>query len=204
MRQPFWVRVGALLIAAVLALAAGLAFVSAVSGDGDDGGATVELAPNDPGPLTEEEEALAALLPDGPLDGLFRADIDLGPLDRAAAAAEYPFGDPKGDRLKAAGFVRGHARGWEGGDGRTAHVVVYEMDDPKGFHSAWLQASAPMAESRFATPVGEGFNDLEGDAEASLTAWVDGRYWYYVVHFGPAGADGAAHVRTIVEAVRAP
>ncbi|MGE0795171.1 MAG: hypothetical protein AB7H43_08395 [Acidimicrobiia bacterium] len=203
MRHSPWVRAVALVIALSTLLATGLAFVSLGSGDGDDEVDRVELAPAVSTTLDDDQRALAALLPDGPLDGMTRTDDDLGPLTLTQAAAEYPFGDVDGARLRADGFVRGFARAWAGTDGRSAHVLVYELRDPDAYLRSWAAAAEGLADSRFDTPVGQGISDVEQDTEASIVAWVEGTYWYYVVHFGPAGQDGPDRARAIVEAVRA-
>jgi hypothetical protein len=212
--RSLWIRAGAVVAAIALVVAFGATFASVFGGSGtaspDTTVPSLELEPTTTTTLTAAQQALAALLPDGPLDGMTRSDVDLGPLTVTSAASEYPFGDPDGARLKAAGFVQGFSRAWEGADGRSAHVLVYEMKDPNGFMAAWKEAVKGVATGTFDTPVGEGLSDVETDdegenpSEASIVAWVDGTYWYYVVHFGPADGTGADNVRAIVAAVQQP
>jgi hypothetical protein len=207
-RSP-WVRAGALVLVVALVLGAGFTFASLFTGNSSSSSndPTLQLDPTTTTTLSASQQTLADLLPDGPLDGMTRDDFDLGPLTVETAATEYPFGDADGTRMKTAGFVQGFSRGWEGADGRSAHVVVYEMNDAAGFMTAWLAAVKSIATGTFDTPVGQGLSDVEGtgedQSEASIVAWVEGRYWYYVVHFGPADNTGAGHVRTIVAAVQA-
>jgi hypothetical protein len=210
-RSP-WVRAGALALAVTLLLATGLAFASVLTGGGtgsSSDNASLRLEPTTTTTLSAAQQALAARLPDGPLDGMTRSEADLGPLTVDTAAEEYPFGDPSGGRLRDAGFVQGFSRGWEGADGRSAHLLVFEMKDPAAFMRSWSAAAEAIAKGHFPTPVGDGISDIEGPAggpaetEDSIVAWVDGSYWYYVAHFGPAGGTGPDHARTIVAAVQA-
>lgn len=211
-RSP-WIRAGALVLAVTLLFATGLAFASSLfgsSGSTSSSTPSLQLDPTTTTTLNDAQKALAALLPDGPIAGMTRDDSDLGPLTAETAASEYPFGDPTGARLAAAGFMQGFSRGWQGDDGRSAHVVVYEMKDPNAFMTSWKAAVKDVANGgTFTTPVGDGLRDIESDAEgenpseASIVAWVEGPYWYYVVHFGPADGTGPDHARAVVAAVQA-
>jgi hypothetical protein len=206
-RRSPWVRAGALVLVVSTLLATALAFASSLGSK--DATPRLGLSAATTTTLSDRQKMLAARLPDGPLDGLARSAEDLGPLTLETAADQYPFGDPKGARLKAYGFVQGFDRVWVGADGRTASALVYEMRDPSGFMQDWTVAVAGMADGHFATPVGEGITDVQGTAgsadrgEWSVVAWVEGTYWYYIAHFGAVDGTGPDHARTIVAAVRA-
>jgi hypothetical protein len=204
MRRTAFVRVTALVIVASVVLAAAAAFVSFASGgDGGDDGERVDLSPATTTTLGPGDLALAALLPAGPVGGMTRALDDLGALDVATAADNFPFGDPSGQRLDGYGFRRGVARTWESADDRTLYAVIYELDDAAGWHRSWEEVADPLATARFPTPVGEGITDATPESRADLVAWVDGDRWYYVVHFGPPDGPGEEPVRAMVTALGA-
>jgi hypothetical protein len=153
----------------------------------------------------------ALLVPTGPagFTQLPEGQLGAGPLDLDAAAAAEPDVAAERSLLVTRGFVAGHARAWEDGQGATALAVVYRFATADGA-GAYLLDGGEHALARGAEPFGVpidgafGFSQVDDTGSSPFVVhavvMVRGPVFALVLVGSPDGAQGPDVARDLAVA----